>query len=158
MMCAIFAFISCEKPNAGGTLPIDDLELPDATTPIQSGADVTIKGKGFTAASEIWLNAATKADPTSIKAEVVSFTETSITFKVPSTLSGKCAVILKQDGKEYPLGELTFEASAATEGAKLFGIGFNGLGQTVIHSIDPTTGSVSESKHLTKTLIWTMLS
>lgn len=33
MMCAIFAFTSCEQPNAeNNELPVDGVELPDATT------------------------------------------------------------------------------------------------------------------------------
>lgn len=110
----MFALASCSDKNKSDepTLPIEGLEMPSATTPIVAGAPVTIKGSGFTATSEIWLNAITKADE-GVKATVTAFTATSISFTVPTSISGEQNITLRQDGKEFTLGKLTFEIADA---------------------------------------------
>lgn len=51
---------ACEKDEekGGGTLSIKEIELP-SMTPVIPGFTLTIKGKGFTFASQIWLQPVT---------------------------------------------------------------------------------------------------
>lgn len=112
IFCLIAAFIACNddddnnKDNPTGELPIKELVMPSATTPFITGQTVTIQGKGFTANSEIWLRNVTKAED-DIPTTITNVDNSSISFTVPEKVSGEKQVILKQDGKPYPLGKLT---------------------------------------------------
>lgn len=90
--------------------PIKGLEIPQSTTPVKPGASVTIKGEGFTKASEIWFRQIiTKAtENTDIKATITEVNSTGITFTAPEVY-GNQNVLLKENGKEYELGKMTFE-------------------------------------------------
>lgn len=93
--------------------PIKGLEIPPSTTPVKPGAPVTIKGEGFTIASEIWFRAvATRAEGGGdVKATVTNVSATEITFTTPMVF-GNQSVLLKENGKEYELGEMTFEGQS----------------------------------------------
>lgn len=85
MLC--IGFLSCSDDNdeQQNINPITNLEIPksNADNPITSGETITIKGKGFTQTSEIWLKNVTKSTDTEIKAEVTSVTTSDISFRVP---------------------------------------------------------------------------
>ncbi len=99
----------CKKDDNGTPCPVSGATLPtsSAENPIQAGSAVTIQGSGFTAGSEIWLRALTKATD-DVQATVTGHTSTSITFTAPTTVSGEQSIILKQDGGEWPLGKMYF--------------------------------------------------
>lgn len=99
----------CKKDDNGTPCPVSDATLPtsSAENPIPAGSAVTIQGSGFTAGSEIWLRALTKATD-DVQATVTGHTSTSITFTAPTTVSGEQSIILKQDGGEWPLGKMYF--------------------------------------------------
>lgn len=90
--------------------PIKGLEIPQSTIPVKPGASVTIKGEGFTKASEIWFRQIiTRAtENTDIKATVTEVNATGITFTTPEVY-GNQSVLLKENGKEFELGKMTFE-------------------------------------------------
>ena len=103
-------FVACndDDKDENDNFPIENLQLPPSTTPLKTGEPIAIQGKGFTTGSEIWLK---PTSGNSVQATVTSVTETGITFTAPETISGLCDVILKQNGQEYSLGELTFETN-----------------------------------------------
>lgn len=89
-------------------VPITNLKLPEtSSTPIKQGDPVLIEGKGFTQASQIWLRNAAQKAQAEIQAEIIKVTAESISFTAPDVY-GKQELLLKQSGKEYLLGELTF--------------------------------------------------
>ncbi|WP_300727381.1 IPT/TIG domain-containing protein [uncultured Rikenella sp.] len=110
----------CKKDDNGTPCPVSGATLPtsSAENPIQAGSAVTIQGSGFTAGSEIWLRALTKATD-DVQATVTGHTSTSITFTAPTTVSGEQSIILKQDGGEWPLGKMYFAAAPDIQPKKL---------------------------------------
>lgn len=90
--------------------PIKGLEMPQFENPVKPGESITIKGEGFTKTSEIWLRQIiTKAtENTDVKATVTDVSSTGITFTAPEVY-GNQSVLLKENGKEYELGKMTFE-------------------------------------------------
>lgn len=117
----LVGFMSCsdndDAPASG--LPIEGLQMPSRETVFTTGQAVTIKGKGFTDQSQIWLNVITKAEG-DIQAEVTEVNDNSITFTVPENVNGEKEVVLIQDGETYPLGKLFFESIPAY-GRTLYG-------------------------------------
>lgn len=109
----LFIMVACDKDDENGndTLPIKGLELPSSITPVKPGATVTIKGEGFTKASEIWFRTATTKAVTEgdVKATVSDVSATGISFITPMVF-GNQNVLLKENGKEYELGKMIFEA------------------------------------------------
>lgn len=105
-------FVSCnDDDNKQPENPIAGIELPkcDADHPISSGRTVEIKGTGFSASCEVWLQpAATRADAEAVKVDV-TVTSTGISFVAPA-LAGKYDIVLKQEGESYTLGSLFFTA------------------------------------------------
>ena len=90
--------------------PIKGLEMPQFENPVKPGESITIKGEGFTKTSEIWFKQIiTKAtENTDVKAAVTDVSSTGITFTAPEVY-GNQSVLLKENGKEYELGKMTFE-------------------------------------------------
>lgn len=109
----LFIMVACDKDDENGndTLPIKGLELPSSTTPVKPGATVTIKGEGFTKASEIWFRTVTTKAVTEgdVKATVSDVSAAGISFIAPMVF-GNQNVLLKENGKEFELGKMTFEA------------------------------------------------
>ncbi|MCM1301775.1 MAG: hypothetical protein NC250_01400 [Alistipes senegalensis] len=103
-MLAAALFCGCNKDDA--PCPVAEVDMPasSAENPVQPGSPVTIQGKGFTSASEIWLRGMARTDT---QATVSDVTATAITFIAPA-VSGEQAVILKQDGSEWNLGKMYF--------------------------------------------------
>ncbi|MEG2339387.1 MAG: hypothetical protein RSB69_01360 [Odoribacter sp.] len=114
-MLSFMAACSDDDDN-NDKLPIKGLELPSSTTPVKPGATVTIKGEGFTKASEIWFRTPTTKAVTEsdIKATVNDVSITGISFIAPMVF-GDQNVLLKENGKEYELGKMTFEAQPEGE-------------------------------------------
>lgn len=104
-MLAAALFCGCDKDDA--PCPVAEVNIPasSAENPVQPGSAVTIQGKGFTAASEIWLRGKSRA--AEVRAEITTVSATSLTFTAPE-VSGKQNVVLKQDGGEWSLGKLYF--------------------------------------------------
>lgn len=92
------------------------MEKRSFTTPVKPGESVTIEGQGLTQASEIWFRAlATRAEKRAdVKATVTGVTASGITFTAPMVF-GQQTVLLKEAGKEYTLGEMTFEEESGGE-------------------------------------------
>ena len=133
LLCILTAFVACSDNNDNGepASPIENLKMPPAETPFTTGQSVTIEGKGFTANSQIWLRPTTKATE-DIQTKITEVTDNSIVFEVPEGVEGKQSVILKQEGKEYKLGEMTFEISMPN---KLFAYKVKENGNQVIKQI-----------------------
>lgn len=108
-MLALFVACSDDDDKDNG-LPIKGLEIPKFENPVKPGESITIKGEGFTKASEIWFRTiVTRAENTGdVKAIVSEFNSTGITFTAPEVY-GNQSVLLKENGKEYELGKMTFE-------------------------------------------------
>ena len=87
----------------------------DRKSPASPGSSVTIQGQGFTANSEIWLRAITRA--ADVQAEVTDVTATTVTFTAPD-VSGEQNILLKQDGGEWILGVLHFPEVPNTPGGE----------------------------------------
>ena len=143
-------FTSCSKDddnNVTPDAPIAGVELPesDPTNPTAAGSPVTIKGKGFTKASEIWFRVAARST-SDVKATVTAFTQTSITFTAPD-VEGSQSIVLKQDGKEQVLGEMFLAKELAD--AKLYSFrseydeNYNPK-PLVISEINKTTGELTQ--------------
>lgn len=100
--------VACSDDDKNDT-PINGLEIPEFENPVTPGQTVTIKGEGFDEGSEIWFRAiATRAtDNDDVKAEVTGVDANGITFIAPSVY-GNQSILLKQDGREYKLGEMLF--------------------------------------------------
>ena len=102
-------FCGCDKEEKSGAVlcPVTGVELPasGAENPVQPGTSVTVRGDGFTEASQIWLRAVTRA--ADVRAEVTGVTATAITFVAPE-VSGAQNILLKQDGGEWSLGKMYF--------------------------------------------------
>lgn len=112
LLCIVFALYSCSKDATDDLQksPVTDVTLPSPENPIKSGEPVTINGKGFTKQSEIWLRASIENRATGdVQATIVDVTSEYIRFTVPETIVGLQNILLKEAGKEYPLGKLTFE-------------------------------------------------
>lgn len=101
-------FTACSDDDKND-IPINGLEIPKFENPVAPGQTITIKGEGFDEGSEIWFRkTVTRAeDNDDVKAEVVSVNGNGITFIAPSVY-GNQTVLLKQDGREYELGEMLF--------------------------------------------------
>lgn len=96
-------------PNA----PVSSLLLPK--DPLTVGEEVTIQGIGFAKDCEIWLKVGEERQ----KMEIVASNK-DVKFKLPVTLvSGVYLVILKQDGGEWVIGEITVEVEVVTTRIKI---------------------------------------
>lgn len=108
VMAAVL-FCGCDKEEGGDNLPcpVTEVSVPASSeeNPVSPGSSVTIQGQGFTANSEIWLRAITRA--ADVQAEVTDVTATTVTFTAPE-VSGEQNILLKQDGGEWILGVLHF--------------------------------------------------
>lgn len=102
--------VACSDDDNNDKSPIKGLEIPQSTTPVKPGASVTIKGEGFTQASEVWFRAiATRAENREdVKATVTEVNANGITFIAPEVY-GNQSILLKENGKEFELGKMTFE-------------------------------------------------
>ncbi|MDE7074459.1 MAG: hypothetical protein K2O69_05325 [Odoribacter sp.] len=108
MAFAATLFTACSDDDKNDT-PINGVKIPTFENPVIPGQTVTIKGEGFNESSEIWFRQiVTKAaDNDDVKAEVTGVDARGITFIAP-VVYGNQTVLLKQDGKEYKLGEMLF--------------------------------------------------
>ncbi len=104
-MLAAALFCGCDKDDV--PCPVTEISVPasSAENPVQPGSSVTIKGKGFTDTSEIWLRGTDHA--AEVHVEITDISTASLTFTAPE-VSGEQNVILKQDGGEWSLGKLYF--------------------------------------------------
>lgn len=100
--------VACSDDDKNDT-PINGLEIPKFENPVTPGQTITIKGEGFDEDSEIWFRqiATRTTDNDDVKAEVTGVDANGITFVAPSVY-GNQTVLLKQDGREYKLGEMLF--------------------------------------------------
>lgn len=116
VMAAVL-FCGCDKEEGGDNLPcpVTEVSVPASSeeNPVSPGSSVTIQGQGFTANSEIWLRAITRA--ADVQAEVTDVTATTVTFTAPD-VSGEQNILLKQDGGEWILGVLHFPEVPNTPG------------------------------------------
>lgn len=116
VMAAVL-FCGCDKEEGGDNLPcpVTEVSVPASSeeNPVSPGSSVTIQGQGFTANSEIWLRAITRA--ADVQAEVTDVTATTVTFTAPD-VSGEQNILLKQDGGEWILGVLLFPEVPNTPG------------------------------------------
>ncbi len=104
-------FVACsDDDDKDNELPIKGLEIPKFENLVKPGESITIKGEGFTKASEIWFRTIiARAENTGdVKAIVSEVNSTGITFTAPEVY-GNQSVLLKENGKEYELGKMTFE-------------------------------------------------
>ncbi|MEY8593105.1 hypothetical protein AALK14_16840 [Butyricimonas hominis] len=104
-------FVACsDDDDKDNELPIKGLEIPKFENPVRPGESITIKGEGFTKASEIWFRTIiARAENTGdVKAIVTEVNSTGITFIAPEVY-GDQSVLLKENGEEYELGKMTFE-------------------------------------------------
>ena len=99
-------FIACSD-DKDDKFPITGLELPSLENPVKPGDVLTIKGSGFTSQSEIWFRAVTSRATGDVQANVTGVDDNGITFTAP-VVHGKQSVLLKENGDEYTLGEMTF--------------------------------------------------
>ncbi len=108
-------FITCsDDDDKDNELPIKGLEIPKFENPVKPGESITIKGAGFTDASEIWFRQiiSKTAGNGDVKAVVTDVNSTGITFTTPEVY-GNQSVLLKENSKEYELGEMTFEEKSS---------------------------------------------
>lgn len=111
-------FVACsDDDDKDNELPIKGVEIPKFEDPVKPGESITIKGEGFTKASEIWFRTiVTRAENTGdVKAVVTEVNSTGITFTAPEVY-GNQSVLLKENGKEYELGKMTFEEQSGESG------------------------------------------
>ena len=103
-------FVACSDDDKDNESPIKGLEIPKFENPVKPGESITLKGEGFTKASEIWFRQImSKATGNNdVKAIVTDVNATGITFTAPEVY-GNQSVLLKENGKEYELGKMTFE-------------------------------------------------
>ncbi|MDR0348513.1 MAG: hypothetical protein LBH90_03340 [Tannerella sp.] len=136
---------SCGDNTPEDKFPITNLKLPASSSdhPIISGETVAISGQGFQSTGEIWFRVDSDAERDEIKAENITVTADGISFDAPQ-LSGTYSVILKQSGKEYSLGEMTFvEADNPSAAAKtLYAI--KRSDPAIIYKIDKSTNLFTE--------------
>lgn len=99
---------ACEKDEekGGGTLSIKEIELP-SMTPVIPGFTLTIKGKWFTFASQIWLQPVTGGKYK--QATITGVDVTGISFIAPRVY-GAQNVFLQESGETLFLGMLIFAA------------------------------------------------
>ncbi len=110
-MALCLSCAGCSKDDTPDEKIISDVQVPESTpeNPTAPGETVTIRGKGFTESSEIWLRAVwTKSTEDEVQAEIVSVSNEEITFIAPD-VAGERNVVLKQDGQEQVLGTMFFE-------------------------------------------------
>ena len=110
--------VACsDDDDKDNELPIKGLEIPKFENPVKPGESITIKGEGFTKASEIWFRRIISkvAGDEDVKAVVTEVNSTGITFTAPEVY-GNQSVLLKENGKEYELGKMTFEEQPEESG------------------------------------------
>ena len=112
-MLALFVACSDDDDKDNG-LPIIGLQFPKFENPVKPGESITIKGEDFTKVSEIWFRTIViRAENTGdVKAIVTEVNSTGITFTAPEVYSNQ-SVLLKENGKEYELGKMTFEEKSS---------------------------------------------
>lgn len=129
LFATLFAFTACSSDNDAvdpNQLPVKGLELPvpaEGELP-KAGTDLTIKGKGFNEASEIWFKTVvaveatlSRAEEGAVKAEVKSVTDAEIVVVVPEVY-GTQELFLGQGEKMFPLGKLEFAEKVAPKSVK----------------------------------------
>lgn len=127
LFATLLAFTACSSsddkemidPNK---LPISGLELPVPAEGemLKAGNELTIKGKGFNEASQIWLKAVTPATRVlegGVQAEVKSFSDAELVFVVPEVY-GAHELFLGQGERMFPLGTLEFAEKATPKAVK----------------------------------------
>ncbi len=107
LISILAVFISCSDDEKDDKFPIKGLKIPVFENPVEPGMTVTIKGHGFTGKSEIWFRAVTSRATGDVQATVTGVDDNGITFVTPG-VHGKQSVLLKEDGEEHVLGEMTF--------------------------------------------------
>lgn len=100
-------FIACNDDDKDDKFPITGLEFPSFENPVKPGDVITIKGSGFTSQSEIWFRSTMSRADGDVQANVTGVDDNGITFTAP-VVYGKQSVLLKENGDEYTLGEMTF--------------------------------------------------
>lgn len=103
----MFSACSDDDDNDDDKLPVLNVTLPSTEIPAKPGATMTIDGEGFTAASEIWFRQVVTKAKGDVQAPVKKVTPKGITFVVPEVY-GRQIVLLKENDKEYKLGEMSF--------------------------------------------------
>lgn len=114
-----FLLVSCSDNNAPDKTPkgekgekgdIENVKMPssDASAPIISGQMIVIRGAGFNENSKIWLQSSAKTRVSGVQADIISYSDESISFIAPQ-MSGNCSVVLDQDGNTQELGQVYLE-------------------------------------------------
>ena len=117
----LVSIVACtDDDSIDDKLPIKGLKIPESVTPVKPGSPITIKGEGFTKASEIWFRSiiSRAIENTDVKADVTTVSDTGITFTTP-IVYGNQSVLLKESGKEYELGKMVFEEAPIEDGDKI---------------------------------------
>lgn len=95
-----------EEGAVNPSIPVSALMLPKG--PVTAGEEVTIQGLGFAKNCEILLKVGEEWQKMEITAS-----NTGVKFTLPATFTaGVYPVMLKQDGGEWTIGEITVEAKA----------------------------------------------
>lgn len=110
MVCTVFAFTACSDDDDGNGDNPPKNPVTEYSVPAQGeiGGPVTIKGKGYTAESKIFL----KNTKTEVEATVTAHTAVDLVFTVPVTLTaGTYTVVLNQAGGKWDLGSIALIAA-----------------------------------------------
>lgn len=98
--------ITVLSPGAGPDSPVSALVFPSGA--VTAGDEVSIQGLGFAKDCEISLQSGSE-----LLKMAVTASNSGVRFTVPGTLSaGTYPVVLKQDGGQWTLGEITVETGA----------------------------------------------
>lgn len=119
MVCTVFAFTACsdDDDDGNGDNPPQN-PVTEYSVPVQGeiGGSVTIKGKGYTAESKIFL----KDTKTEVEATVTARTAVDLVFTVPGTLTaGNYTVVLNQAGGKWDLGSIALVATNPVKNIEL---------------------------------------
>lgn len=119
MVCTVFAFTACSDDDDDGNgdnppqNPVTEYSVPAQG---EIGGSVTIKGKGYTAESKIFL----KDTKTEVEATVTARTAVDLVFTVPGTLTaGNYTVVLNQAGGKWDLGSIALVATNPVKNIEL---------------------------------------
>lgn len=110
MVCTVFAFTACSDDDDDNGDNPPQIPVTEYSVPAQGeiGGPVTIKGKGYTAGSKIFL----KDTKTEVEATVTAHTAVDLVFTVPGTLTaGNYTVVLNQAGGKWDLGSIALIAA-----------------------------------------------
>lgn len=118
MVCTVFAFTACSDDDDGNGDNPPKNPVTEYSVPAQGeiGGPVTIKGKGYTAESKIFL----KNTKTEVEATVTARTAVDLVFTVPVTLTaGTYTVVLNQAGGKWDLGSIALVATNPVKNIEL---------------------------------------